>query len=229
MVRMDGMTSTHRSILLSTLAAVALMPGNAQQAASPELNALIETIRTEVHPQDAMERMRRIYSTDRWFTFSKFQQTADYLQSAMTGMGLDHIEMLAAPADGGRQFGFWTEPMAWDVKQAKLEIIEPAVPGDQAVLADFEKVPTSLGMWSGSTPPEGITAEIVELTATADAEILKQNLRGKLVLTRVNPANIKWLLVKAGALGAGNAFTENPSLQDGRQWINAWGDNGWGV
>ena len=31
--------------------------------------------------------------------------------------------------------------------------------------------------------------------------------------------------MKAGAIGAINAFTENPSLQDGRQWINAWGDH----
>jgi hypothetical protein len=228
MVRIDGVTSTLRTILLSTLTVAALAPGNAQQVANPKLDALIETIRAEVRPQDAMERMHRIYSTDRWFTFSKFQQTAEYLKSTLTEMGLEHIEMLAAPADGVSQFGFWTEPMAWDVTQAKLEIIEPAVPADQAVLADFDKVPTSLGMWSGSTPPEGVSAEIVELTATSEGEILKQNLRGKLVLTRVNPANIKWLLVKAGALGAVNAFTENPSLQDGRQWINAWGDNGWG-
>jgi Peptidase family M28 len=227
MVRIDGVTFACRTIHLCALTALALAMGNAQSGSGRKLDALIETIRAEVHPQDAMERMRRIYSTDRWFTFSKFQQTADYLKSALTDMGLDHIEMLAAPADGVSQFGFWTEPMAWDVKQAKLEIIEPAVPADQAVLADFEKVPTSLGMWSGSTPPEGATAEIVELTGTSEAEILKQNLRGKLVLTRVNPANIKWLLVKGGAIGAVNAFTENPSLQDGRQWINAWGDNGW--
>ena len=33
--------------------------------------------------------------------------------------------------------------------------------------------------------------------------------------------------MKAGAIGAINAFTENPGLEDGRQWINAWGDNGW--
>jgi hypothetical protein len=226
-VRMDGVTP-YRNILLSVLMAVPLAVCNAQEISNPKLDALIETIRAEVHPQDAMERMRRIYSTDRWFTFSKFQQTAEYLKSALTDMGLEHVEMLAAPADGVSQFGFWTEPMAWDVKQAKLEIIEPAVPPDQAVLADFEKVPTSLGMWSGSTPPEGVAAEIVELTASSENEILKQDLRGKLVLTRVNPANIKWLLVKAGALGAVNAFTENPALQDGRQWINAWGDNGWG-
>ena len=227
MVRIDGVTFARRAILLFVVTAASLAVGNAQPSSGARLDALIETIRAEVHPQDAMERMRRIYSTDRWFTFSKFQQTAEYLKSALTDMGLDHIESLSAPADGISQFGFWTEPMAWDVKQAKLEIIEPAVAADQAVLADFEKVPTSLGMWSGSTPPEGVSAEIVELTATAEAEILKQDLRGKLVLTRVNPANIKWLLVKAGALGAVNAFTENPSLQDGRQWINAWGDNGW--
>src|SRR5262249_10935795 len=53
------------------------------------------------------------------------------------------------------------------------------------------------------------------------------DLRGKLVLTAENPASIKWLLAKKGALGAINAFTENPGLEDGRQWINAWGDNGW--
>src|ERR1700723_679855 len=166
MVRIDGVTSTLRTILLSTLTVAALAPGNAQQVANPKLDALIETIRAEVRPQDAMERMHRIYSTDRWFTFSKFQQTAEYLKSTLTEMGLEHIEMLAAPADGVSQFGFWTEPMAWDVTQAKLEIIEPAVPADQAVLADFDKVPTSLGMWSGSTPPEGVSAEIVELRGT---------------------------------------------------------------
>ena len=38
------------------------------------------------------------------------------------------------------------------------------------------------------------------------------DLRGKLALTEENPANIKWLLVKAGALGAINTFTENPGL-----------------
>ena len=34
--------------------------------------------------------------------------------------------------------------------------------------------------------------------------------------------------MKYKALGAVNGFTENPELLDGRQWINAWGDNGWG-
>jgi hypothetical protein len=119
-------------------------------------------------------------------------------------------------------------PLAWDAKSAKLEIIDPALPQDQAVLADFQKVPSSLGMWSGSTPPEGVTAEIVDLKETDPTKIAQMSLKGKLALTRKNPADFKWALVRAGAVGAINAFTENPGLEDGRQWINAWGDNGWG-
>src|SRR5439155_433076 len=84
------------------------------------------------------------------------------------------------------------------------------------------------GMWSGATPPEGGTAEIVNLSDADPSKIAQLDLKGKLVLVGQNPAGFKWALVKAGAIGAINAFTENPSLQDGRQWINAWGDHGWG-
>src|SRR6266851_4865414 len=126
---------------------------------------VLDQVRSEVKPEQAMDYMRHVYSTDRWFTFPKFQQTAEYLKQAMTDAGLQKVELLGAPADG-------------------------------------------------------ITAEIVEWNEKSDV-------RGKLVLTRQNPANIKWDLVKKGVLGAINTFTENPELQDGRQWINAWGDNGW--
>jgi hypothetical protein len=82
-------------------------------------------------------------------------------------------------------------------------------------------------MWSGPTAPEGVIADVVEVKKSDIRNLAKMDLRGKLALTEDNPANIKWLLVKAGALGAINTFTENPGLADGRQWINAWGDDGW--
>jgi hypothetical protein len=189
----------------------------------PQVNVetVLDQVRTGVKPEEAMTYMREVYSTDRWFTFSKFQQTAEYLKQAMTEAGLQNVEVLGAPADGVTQFGFWTEPLAWDVKQARLELIAEDVPAQFRVLADYEKVPTSLGMWSGPTPAGGVTAEIVEWNESGD-------MRGKLVLTRQNPANLKWDLVKKGVLGAINTFTEDPELKDGRQWINAWGDSGWG-
>jgi hypothetical protein len=188
--------------------------------AQVKVEYVLDQVRAGVKPEQAMNYMRHVYATDRWFNFPKFQQTAEYLKQTMADAGLQNIELLGAPADGVTQVGYWTEPMAWDARQARLELVDEDVPAQFHVLADYEKVPTSLGMWSGPTPPGGVTAEIVEWNEKADV-------RGKLVLTRQNPANIKWDLVKKGVLGAINTYTENPELQDGRQWINAWGDNGW--
>ena len=196
-------------------------------AAPVDLAQLVQAIRGEMQPSQAMDFMQQLYSTDRWFTYPKFQETAEYLKKTMEDIGLKNVELLGAPADGTSQAGFWTMPLAWDVRSARLEIVDPAVPAEHATLADFQKVPASLGMWSGSTPPEGITADVVELKETDPAKIAQMPLKGKLVLTSRNPADFKWALVRAGATGAINAFTENPKLEDGRQWINAWGDNGW--
>ncbi len=191
------------------------------------LDEVVDKVSAGLHPDEAMGFMRQVYSRDRWFTFPKFHETAEYLQSTLTSLGLSNVEIVETPADGVTQVGFWTMPMAWDVKQGRLELLGTDAPESIRVLADYQKVPSSIGMWSGPTPPEGVTAEVVELKETSPARIASLNLHGKLVLTSVNPAGIKFWLVKAGALGAINAFTENPDLPDGRQWINAWGDSGW--
>jgi hypothetical protein len=192
------------------------------------LKVLIQAIRSDVRSDQAMDFMRRLYSIDRWFTFPKFAETAEYVKGAMTGMGLQQVETLSAPADGVSQFGYWTEPLAWDVKQARLEIVAPALPDSERTLADYQKVPCSVCMWGGPTPPEGVTAQVVDLKDPRPEAVAKLDLHGKMALTPHNAADLKWALVKAGAVGAINTFTENPSLLDGRQWVNAWGDNGWG-
>ena len=191
------------------------------------LEGLIRQVQSEVKPDQAMQYMRQVYATDRWFTFPKFQETAEYLAKTMKEIGLQEVQLLGAPADGVSQFGYWTMPLAWDVKQARLELSGRGVPAEFRVLADYERIPTSLGMWSGPTPPGGVTADLVELKDTSPAAVERLELKGKMVLIHENPAGIKWLLAKKGALGAINTFTENPALENGRQWINAWGDNGW--
>ena len=191
------------------------------------LSSLIQAIRSEMQPEQAMDFMRHVYSTDRWFTFPKFQETAEYVKRSMERIGLQDVELLAATADGSTQSGFWTMPLAWDVKSARLEILYPQVPSDIATLADYQKIPSSLGMWSGATPPQGVTAEIVDVADADLPRLAEMHLKDKLVLMNQNPAGFKWALAKAGALGAVNTFTENLSLEDGRQWINAWGDQGW--
>ncbi len=196
--------------------------------APTRLAQLIQAIHLEIQPEQAMNFMQQVYSTDRWFTFPKFQETAEYLKQSMKGIGLEDVELSGAPADGSSQFGFWTMPLAWDVKSARLEIVDPPVHSDIATLTDYQKIPASLGMWSGATPPEGVMAELVSLPDADLPGLGEMHLTGKLVLMNQNPAGFKWALVKSGALGAINTFSENPSLENGRQWINAWGDQGWG-
>ncbi len=187
--------------------------------AQTPVTAVANTIRTAVDTRHAAESVERVYSTDRWFTFPAFEKTAAYLESRLKQVGLENIEIGGATADGVTQAGFWTMPLAWDAIRARLELTSPA----SEVLCDYRSVPTCLGMWSGSTPIAGIDAELVEFKSTP-----REQLKGKFVLTEKNAANLKYELVQAGALGAVNAFTENPDLQDDRQWVNAWGDYGWG-
>src|SRR6266568_2439530 len=173
------------------LRAVILFLLPAALGAQTPVEAVLDEVRSRVKPDEAMGYMRAVYSTDRWYTFPKFQETADYLKAQMIAAGLQKVELLGAPADGVTQAGYWTEPLAWDVKNARLELLGPDVPETFRVLADRQKVPSSLGMWSGPTPPGGVTAEIVEWNQSGE-------MRGKLVLTKQNPANIKLELVKAG-------------------------------
>ena len=124
------------------------------------------------------------------------------------------------PANGKTQGGFWTLPLAWDVRVGTLEILDPQVPPDQRMLADYQKVPTSLCMWSGPTPSGAVETELVTMPATVrDGE-----LKGKLVLSS---RNSKTALIRAGALGLISDYTENPDQQDERGWVNSFGDNGW--
>jgi hypothetical protein len=183
------------------------------------LTPVVSAIQSAVKPERAMATMRSIYATDRWFTFPKFEQTAQYLSQRLSEGRLSNVEVLGAPADGKSQFGYWTMPLAWDVKTARLEVLQP----EHMILVDYQSVPASVGMWCGPTPPQGIVAEVVDLASTPWSAV-----KGKLVLTEKNSAGSKWELVHYGALGAINGFSENPDLRDDRQWINAWGDNGWG-
>jgi hypothetical protein len=87
-------------------------------------------------------------------------------------------------------------------------------------LADYQKVPTSIGMWSGPTPAGGVVTEIV----LAPASLEGADLKGKLVLGQ---RGAKVALAKAGALGVISESTENRDLVDERGWVNSFGDNGW--
>src|SRR5205085_1131775 len=161
-------------------------PGVSFPAAS--LPTVIDQVRGGYRSAEAMGLMRDVYASDRYFTFPRFHATAEYLKKKMQDAGLSSVEIVEAPADGVTQVGYWTMPLAWDVKSATLEILDDSLPVGQRMLADYEKVPASLGMWSGPTKREGVTAQVIALNKSDVANIAKMDVRGKLVLTDQNPA-----------------------------------------
>ena len=189
-------------------------------SASP-VSELLATLKEETNPYQAMQDVRTIWETDRWFTFPKFEETAKNVAAIMRRAGLEDIEIGTPPADGVTQSGFWTMPMAWDLKIGTLEILDSRVPSEPRLLADYQRVPCSIGMWSGPTPAGGIDTEIVILPS---GDLASHDLKGKLVIA---PLQSKVALAKAGALGMISEHTENLALLDERGWVNSFGDNGW--
>src|SRR5260370_40651465 len=168
-----------REHLRALLLAFFLAPAICSAADDVSFARMVQQIGSSVESDHAMQTMRYVWETDRWFTFPKFRETAEYLKAAMTAAGLRDVELLEAPADGLSRAGYWTMPLAWDVKQAQLEIVAPLPNPEFRLLADYQTTPTSLGMWSGPTTPDGVIAEVVELQRSSDLEHL--DVKGKLV------------------------------------------------
>src|SRR5882724_3579099 len=177
---------------------------------------LLNLLKQEVKPDQAMKDIRTIWEVDRYFTFPKFEETAKNVAAMMKRAGLEDVEIGNPPADGVSQGGWWTMPLAWDVKTGTLEILDSSVPIKSRVLADYQKVPTSIGMWSGPTPKGGVETEIVLVNGSLEG----LDLKGKLVL---GWRGGKTALAKAGALGLISDVTENPELVDERGWVNSFG------
>ena len=196
-------------------------PGRARgpEGPSPVTN-LLKLLLANVNSTEAMTNVQTIWANDRFFNFPKFQATAKNVAEMMRQAGLDDVQIGNVPADGVTKSGFWTEPLAWDPHAATLEIVSPQVPEDRRVLADYQKVPTSLCMWSGPTPPGGVETEIV----LPPNDIRNADLKGKLVL---GGRMSKTALAKSGALGMIHESTTNPTLLDRRDWVNSFGDNSW--
>ncbi len=213
-----------------------LLPGAAHTQTprtDPQLEKIVGEVRAAVNANEAMDFVSEMHAIDRWSDFARYQESARYLQKKMVALGLRNVEFLSAPADGTSQFGWWTMPLAWDVKQATLEILDPAAPPDMRVLADYSQHPSSLIQWSGATPPGGVTAEVVEMRSASLDELKRLDVKGKMVLVEV-PAGLsergalKAALYKLGAAGIISDYTENRDLRNGHYWVNAWGDHGWG-
>ena len=175
------------------------------------------------------EHILNLYRIERKQTFPAYQKAAGYVYDLLKNEGFD-AELLQFPADGKTVYQDKCSPIGWDVSTMKLTLLTD-VPGiTDPVISDYEKEPLFAVKHSVSTPPQGITANLVTEAQMKAGE----NVTGAFVL--LNQAtyprkDVIRMLLDLGALGWVSDYLEEPhTTPDCVSWTNAGTEyNSWHV
>ena len=150
-----------------------------------------------------VERIRShaaaIHATDRWSSYDRYHETADYVLGLMLDNKLRDLRKITTPADGKTVVGDWLMPLAWDARAGTATISAPSEYQGK-VLADYLVEPNHLVRWSSPTPPGGITADLVDVGDGARPKAYAGiDVGGKIVLINGYGGEAKALAVEHGA------------------------------
>ena len=166
-----------------------------------------------------LQTVRRIVETDRWDSFDRFHETTQTLARQFEDAGAE-VEVYPVRTGGVIGNGRWIIQEAWDVREATMDLLSPR----KRRVVDYRRNPWQVMQLSTSTPPEGITCELVPVGAPDEIRKMEPNaLAGKMVLTQLKAAEIWEDLWRTGAIGV---VTDAP-VKD-RPDATAWSKFGWG-
>ncbi|MFX0194610.1 MAG: DUF4910 domain-containing protein [Candidatus Hodarchaeota archaeon] len=128
-------------------------------------------------------------------------EAARYVHSVAQQVGLNEVELKKYEVDGNSKWWTWKKPWYWTARSAELRVETP----QKMVLARFADIPCSLAVYSGPTPGEGITAEIVDVgRGLKDEDYEGKDVKGKIVLlsgTQWGASYATKLAQEKGAIG----------------------------
>lgn len=112
------------------------------------------------------------------------RKALDYVLDEVERIGFDEVEAREYTYDGKRvYYSNWASVAQWTPRRGLLEIVAP----EHRVLADFTEIPVVLGIHSASTPPGGLTAELVDVgPGYLPKHYEGKEVRGKIVLCDPN-------------------------------------------
>ncbi|MFH1377655.1 MAG: M28 family peptidase [Planctomycetota bacterium] len=201
------------------------------------IRAILDQAYETVDTQSLLQLTEAIWRSDYTFTFPAFERTAKLVDEHFKKWNLDH-KILRVPADGKHipEKSAWRMPMAWECKNARLEILTP----ESAVgpLLERKKTNCCVVQYSGSTPKHGIDAEIVFIDMPHNGrgrghfQFSEHQVKGKFVLINADIRGpMKKQLYEMGCLGVLLAFNGNYRCEDPEAtfWTNGWSDDsgGW--
>ncbi len=142
----------------------------------PELERLVKE---ELSGQTAKSYVARIADFHRIQASTMFRQAAEYVRETLHNIGIEDASIEQFTADGLKRYGTRVSPVGWEVKGAVLWLVEP----EKGLITRYKDVPTCLHTYSNATPPEGITAELVDVNEGTKPEHYEgKDVKGKFVL-----------------------------------------------
>jgi len=164
----------------------------------PMLRYLLAMIRGYVSADGILRRAEILYESDRRQTYAACQETAAFCVEELTAAGVSHVEILRYPADERTMYGDFLAPLAWDVEDARLEIVSPET--SEPLLCSYKDDPYCLTLYSAPTPSEGVEANLAVVDDPASESALRAA-AGKIVLTRSRAFDVERAAAEAGAVG----------------------------
>ena len=152
----------------------------------PELDRIFRTYLSGVRAQHHTAAITQWYRSP---GSSGYHAATQYVAGAIREAGADEVIEERYPLDGETKFLGRTMPPAWEPLEATLEIVEPV----RQHLLSYEEVPSTLPWWCGSTPPEGVVVQVVDVGRGLAAEdYAGKSVAGNAVLIRDSESRPAW-------------------------------------
>jgi len=128
-----------------------------------------------------------------------FHEAAEYVKNELLKLGLSDATIEQFSADGKTKYWTYTSPIGWAVRSAELHLVEP----EEKLIVRYEDVPQCLHTYSKATPPEGVTAELIDVgTGTKPEDYEGKDVKGKFVLATGRARTVhEQAVYKHGAIG----------------------------
>ncbi|MSS73507.1 MAG: hypothetical protein EXS64_18760 [Candidatus Latescibacteria bacterium] len=195
------------------------MPYKTPRSISKFCRTVLPLLHGRTDGKRVLKVIDEIVDTDRWNSFDRFHDTTKTLVRRYEEAGAK-AEVYAIQTGGAIGSGRWIVQEAEDVRGATVDVVRPV---RQRIL-DYRENPWHVIQWTSGTPREGMTNELVVVDTEEELQkVCPGGLRGKMVLTKLDPRSRLKQLTDRGAAGV---ITDHPVAK--LPEATAWTKFGWG-
>lgn len=152
----------------------------------PELDAILRAYLSGTRAQQDTAHITQFYRSP---GSSGYHAATQFIADAIREAGAEEITDERYPLDGVTPYLGRTMPPAWEPIEAELSLVSPV----QEPIISYEDVPSTLPWWSGSTPPQGVTVQVIDVkSGLSPSDYAGKPVSGNAVLIRDGEARPKW-------------------------------------